>query len=61
MKVALSAALSVGTGYRTYLVAVALVLNAFLPVLTGDMALGDVDFRGVLEGLGLATLRAGIK
>jgi len=61
MKDAASALLSVGSGYRTYLVAVMLVLNAAVPVLTGDMALGDVDFRGVLEGLGLATLRAGMK
>ena len=61
MKEIVSAALSIGSGYRTYLVAITLILSAFTPVLTGDMALGDVDFRGVLEGLGLATLRAGIK
>ena len=54
-------ALSIGSGYRTYLVAIALVLNAAIPVLSGDMALGDVDFRGILEGLGLATLPAGMR
>ena len=57
----LHALLSIGSGYRTYIVAIMLVLNTFAPVLTGEMALGEVDFRGVLEGLGLATLRAGIK
>ena len=61
MKELLLTALSIGSGYRTYLVAVALILNAAIPVLSGDMALGDVDFRGILEGLGLATLRAGMR
>ena len=61
MKDLILAALSIGSGYRTYAVGAALVLNAAIPVLSGDAALGDINFRGVLEGLGLATLRAGMK
>ena len=61
MKDIILAALTIGSGYRTYLVAVGLLINAVLPVLSGDAALGDVDYRGLLEGLGLATLRAGMK
>jgi hypothetical protein len=61
MKELILAALSIGSGYRTYVVAAALVLNAAVPVLSGDMALGDVDYRGILEGLGLVTLRAGMR
>jgi len=61
MKDTIHAALSIGSGKRTYIIATMLVLNAFVPVILGEIALGEVDFRGVLEGLGLATLRAGVK
>jgi hypothetical protein len=61
MKDTILAVLSIGSGFRTYAVAAALILNALIPVLSGDMALGDVDYRGILEGLGLSTLRASIK
>ena len=53
-------ALRFGSGYRTHIIALGLVLNALTPFLTGDVALVDVDFRALLEGLGLSTLRAGM-
>ena len=52
--------LKLGSGYRTYAVAIGLILNTVLPVLTGEITLGEMDIRGLLEGLGLASLRAGI-
>lgn len=49
-----------GAGFRTYVIAAGLILNALTPFLLGEAALGDIDMRSILEGLGLATLRAGV-
>lgn len=56
----LTAILKFGSGYKTYAIAAGVVLTALSPWLTGEIALADVDWRVVLEGLGLGTLRAGV-
>ncbi len=52
------------SGKKTYIVALLLVLNGFSAFFTGDASLGDavssIDWRGVLEGFGLASLRLGV-
>ncbi len=47
-------------GKRTYLVALALIAEGAFRWLSGDAALGDITTQ-VLEGLGLAALRSGVK
>ncbi len=46
-------------GKKTYIVAVGVVVAAVVAFLTGELALADAVVRA-LEGLGLATLRAGV-
>ena len=46
-------------GKKTYFVAAGVVIAAVLSWATGDLSLADAVTR-VLEGLGLATLRAGV-
>lgn len=46
------------SGYRTYLVALALVLYELLGYFLGKQP--SIDVKTILEGLGLASLRAGI-
>ena len=60
MKDKVHAAMSIGSGKRTYIIAACLILQAIIPFLMGEINLGEVDARSVLEGLGLATLRAGV-
>lgn len=48
-------------GYKTYLVALLMLVRAVASYLMGDdHAWGAVDWNGVLEALGLAALRAGV-
>jgi len=52
-------------GKKTYLVALSLITSAVWPFIQGDITLGEV-FSGdrwvqILEGLGLWTLRLGVK
>lgn len=46
-------------GKKTYIVAFGVVIAAIVSWSTGEMTLADAITRG-LEGLGLATLRAGV-
>ena len=46
-------------GKKTYVAAAAIVLAALGSFLAGDITLADAIYR-VLEGFGLATLRAGV-
>jgi len=46
-------------GKKTYLAATGLVLSAVISFATGEMTLGQ-SATNVLEGLGLAGLRAGV-
>ncbi len=53
------------SGKKTYIVAGLLVIVAILDVITGDVSVSefinnDSNVRTLLEGLGLASLRAGI-
>ena len=52
-------------GYKTYIVAVLLVLVALVNMLTGDMSLGelltDPNLLILLNGLGMGSLRAAVK
>jgi len=52
-------------GKKTYIVAALLVLVSLVEFLSGDIPLGEflsgADLLVLLNGLGLATLRAGIK
>jgi len=47
------------SGKKTYVVAVGVVVSAVVAFLTGELSLADTVVRS-LEGLGLATLRAGV-
>lgn len=47
-------------GYKTYIVGLMIVVSAFSAFLHGDLTLLDAIQRA-LEGLGLASLRYGIK
>ena len=51
-------------GYRTYIIAALLVLVSLINLLTGDISivefLNSPDLLVLLNGLGLATLRAGV-
>ena len=46
-------------GKKTYIVAIGVVVAAVVAFLTGELQLADAVTRA-LEGLGLATLRAGV-
>lgn len=46
-------------GKKTYIAATAIVLAAAGAFLAGDITLADAIYR-ILEGLGLASLRAGV-
>ena len=48
------------SGYRTYIVAFGVVVAAVVAFATGDMSLQEAITSG-LTGLGLGTLRAGVK
>lgn len=47
------------SGKKTYIVAFGVVVAAGVAFFTGELSLGDAITRA-LEGLGLATLRAGV-
>jgi len=47
------------SGKKTYIVALGVIVAAAVSYATGELTLADAITRG-LEGLGLATLRAGV-
>lgn len=53
------------SGKKTYLVALSLIVSAIWPFIQGDITLGEVftgdKLQQILEGLGLWTLRVGVK
>ncbi len=61
----LSKILNFLSGKKTYLVALALIGQAVWPFIHGDITLGGVfagdRWQTILEGLGLWTLRLGVK
>lgn len=53
------------SGKKTYLIAIALIGQAVWPFIQGDITLGEFfsgdNWQQILEGLGLWTLRLGVK
>lgn len=52
-------------GKKTYLVGLGLIIKGISPLseflITGDPSQATVDMQSILEGLGLITLRKGVK